>query len=93
MDNKSFYTIISVVIGCTIGIVITLILTQPSSIKMPDNNIVIINETSKKDTLPPKIIKIPVKSKGKRYCKHLDDMKHDTTVLVIDSASVVRIRY
>lgn len=92
MDNSKFFTLISVFIVCSIVIMITLILTRPTSIKMPDNNIVIINEMLPKDSLPKKVVEIPAKSKGKRYCRHVDMIKRDTSVLIIDSSSVIRIK-
>lgn len=92
MDNSKFITLISVFIVCSIIIMITLILTRPTSIKMPDNNIVFINEAGVKDTVSAKVIKLPIKNKGKRHCPHKDIVKRDTTVLIFDSASVVRIK-
>lgn len=91
MDNSKFFTLISVFIVCSIVIMITLILTRPASIKMPDNNIIVINEAGVKDTVPT-IVKLPINNKGKRYCFHKDIVKRDTTVLIFDSASVVRIK-
>lgn len=91
MDNSKFFTLISVFIACSIVIMITLILTRPTSIKMPDNNIIVINETGVKDTVKT-VIKLPIKNKGKRHCSHKDIVKRDTTVLIFDSASVVRIK-
>ena len=91
MDNSKFFMLISVFIACSIVIMITLILTRPTSIKMPDNNIIVINETGVKDTVKT-VIKLPIKNKGKRLCSHKDIVKRDTTVLIFDSASVVRIK-
>lgn len=91
MDNNKFFTLISVFIVCSIVIMITLILTRPTNIKMPDNNIFVINEVGVKDTAQT-IIKLPHKNKGKRHCSHKDIVKRDTTVLIFDSASVVRIK-
>lgn len=91
MDNNKFFTLISVFIVCSIVIMITLILTRPTNIKMPDNNIFVINEVGVKDTAQT-VIKLPHKNKGKRHCSHKDIVKRDTTVLILDSASVVRIK-
>ncbi len=91
MDNNKFFTLISVFIVCSIVIMITLILTRPTNIKMPDNNIFVINEVGVKDTAQT-VIKLPHKNKGKRHCSHKDIVKRDTTVLIFDSASVVRIK-
>lgn len=91
MDNSKFFTLISVFIVCSIVIMITLILTRPTSIKMPDNNIFVINEVRVKDTVQT-VIKLPHKNNGKRHCSHEDIVKRDTTVLIFDSASVVRIK-
>ena len=57
---------------------------------MPDNNIIVINEAGVKDTVPAKVIKLPIKNKGKMRCPHID--KRDTTVLIFDSVSFVRIK-
>lgn len=91
MDNSKFFTLISVFIVCSIVIMITLILTRPTSIKMPDNNIIVINDAGVKDSVQT-VIKLPIKNKGKRHCSHKEILKRDTTVLIFDSASVVRIK-
>lgn len=92
MDNNKFFTLVSILIVSSIIIMITLIQTRPTNIKMPDNYVIILNESAVKDSTSTIVKKIPVKPKGKRYCSHMNNDKKDTMILIIDSASVVRIK-